>query len=117
MHKPTFIKMGSRIMAAISPGNCLKRRSTLARVVERGYRHVVDAGLGHAEAAGHGSRRVDVAILFGFGLHADQGSVVQTVIGAFKFEDFVALGGGTGHATCVHGDFRAAGAEAHHFTG
>src|SRR5271166_6081082 len=34
MQRPTFIKIGSRIMAAISPGFFLKRRSTVARLLK-----------------------------------------------------------------------------------
>ena len=42
---------------------------------------------------------------------------MQAVVGALKFEDFVAAGGGASDAAGVHGDFGAARTKTHHFDG
>ena len=42
---------------------------------------------------------------------------MQTVVGAFEFEYFVAAGSGASETAAVHGDFRAARAETHHLDG
>src|SRR5690349_24816261 len=39
---------------------------------------------------------------------------MQAVVRAFKLQDFVAARRGARNAASVHGDFRAAGAKAHH---
>src|ERR1017187_10311802 len=48
-------------------------------------------------------------------LHADQGSVMQSVISAFEFQDFVASGGSAGQADAVHRSFGATVPETQHF--
>jgi len=42
MHSPTFIKIGSRMIAAICPGYCLKRFSTLFQIVEAGDDNILE---------------------------------------------------------------------------
>ena len=85
MHNPTFIKIGSRIIAAICPGFSRKRRSTLGKIIERGNNHIRDGSLWHAASAGNGIRRVGIAIIFRLGFYADERSVMQSVVSAFKF--------------------------------
>ena len=87
-------------------------------VVERGDFHVVERGLRNTAAAGNGIWRYGIApVVVGLGLDADESGVVEAVVGAFEFDDFVALGGGASDADGVHGDFGAAGAEADHLDG
>ena len=54
MQRPTFIMIGSKMMAAISFGFSLKRRSTVCEIVEGRDHHVRDAGLRNAESSGTG---------------------------------------------------------------
>ena len=61
MHRPTFIMIGSRMMAAISSGFSLEAALDRLQIVEGRDRHVGDAGLGHALAAGDRLRILDVA--------------------------------------------------------
>jgi len=56
-----------------------------------------------------------VACVFQLRLHADKRRVVQSVIRALKAQNFVAACCGARDAACVHGRFRAAVAEPHHF--
>src|SRR5271170_4408258 len=88
-----------------------------SQVVEGGDEDVCDSGFRHTESAGNGDGIVDIAEVGSVGLYADQGGVVQSVVGAFKLYDFVAAGSGAGQADGVHGGFGAAVAEAAHLNG
>src|SRR5580692_4221874 len=85
-----------------------------AEIVEAGYDNVGQSGFGDAAAARHGIGRVGIAVVFGLGLDADERGVMQSVVGAFKLQDFVAAGGGARDAASVHGHFGTAGTEANH---
>src|SRR5579864_8476703 len=50
-------------------------------------------------------------------LNADQCVVMQSVIGAFEFDDLVATSGRASEADGMHRDFGSAVAEAHHLDG
>ena len=88
-----------------------------AEIVEGGDNHVGERGFRDARTSGNTRGRVGIAVIFGLGLDADEGRVVQTVIRALKLQDFVATGSGTGDAAGVHGHFGTAGTETHHFDG
>ncbi len=109
--------IGSRMMAAISPGFCWKRSSTAGEVVEGGNDNIGETGFRHAESAGYGCRRMDIAVIWSVRLHTYQGGIVQAVVAAFELDDLVAAGGGAGETNRVHGGFGAAVAEADHFHG
>ena len=71
MHRPTFIMMGSRMMAAISPWILFEAALDGGEIVKRGDKDIGNCGLGNAEAAGHGDRIVDVAEFGSVRLDAD----------------------------------------------
>src|SRR5260370_11794539 len=83
-------------------------------MVDAGEDNIVERSFRPAPAAGNGVGSVRIAVVFDLGLDADERGVMQSVVRAFKLQDFVATGGGARDAASVHGDFRAAGAEAHH---
>ena len=98
MHRPTFIRIGSRMMAAISPGFCLKRSSTLARSLKVAMGTLAMADFRHAQSAGDRNRIMDVAEFGCVRLHADQRGIVQAVISTFELDDLVAAGSGASQA-------------------
>ena len=55
-----------------------------SEVIERSDDDVCERGLGHTASSGNGVRRVGISVLLGFGLHADERRVMQTVIRTFK---------------------------------
>src|SRR5256885_14122281 len=67
-------------------------------IVERRDGHIIESSLGYSQSAGDGAGSVDIAVLFRFGLYADQSGVVQAVVRAFELENFVALGDRACHA-------------------
>src|SRR6267154_1313195 len=83
-------------------------------IVEAGDDNILERSFRHATAAGNGVGRIWIAVVFCLGLDADERGVMQSVVGAFKLQDFVAARSGPRDAAGVHGDFRAARAEAHH---
>ena len=87
------------------------------KIVEGGNNNVGERGFRNAGATGNARGRVGIAVVFSLGLHADERGVVQAVVGALEFEDFVTPGSGACEAAGVHGDFGAAGTKAHHLDG
>src|SRR5580704_9545216 len=77
-------------------------------IVERGDLHIGDSRLGYAESARDSRGVIDVAEFGSVRLDADQSGIMQAMIGALKFNNFVATGGGTREADGVHGGFGAA---------
>ena len=102
------------MIAAICPGNCLKRCSTLRKIVERGYRDVVEHGFDNAKSAGNGIGRTDIAEVFFFRLNAHQRSVMKSVVCAFEPQNLVTSRGGTCDSAGVHRRFCTTVSESHH---
>ena len=117
MQRPTFIRMGSRMIAAISPGFSLKRRSTLPRLLKVAILTLSIADFGTPSPPVTGVGIFDVAEVGSVRLHADQSGIMQAVVCAFELDDFVAAGRGAGQANGVHGGFGSAVAEADHLDG
>jgi len=98
MQRPTFIRMGSRMMAAISPGFSLKRRSTLPRLLKVAMVTLAMADLGTPNPPETGVGFSIVRRSRSVRLYADQSGVVQAVVGAFELNNLVAAGSGAGQA-------------------
>src|SRR6202051_1432434 len=76
-----------------------------SEIVEGGDLDIGDCGFRYAESAGNCRGVLDVAELGRVRLDADQSGIVQAVVGAFKFNNFVAAGGGASQADGGHGGF------------
>src|SRR5260370_10041565 len=85
------------------------------QIVEAVNNNIFERVLRYASAAGNGSGLVRSTVVFRLRLDADQRRVMQAVVGAFELQNLIAPGGGAGNAAGLHGDFRAAGTERHHF--
>src|SRR2546423_8756125 len=84
------------------------------QIVEAGDDNILERSLRHATAPGNGIGRIGITVVFRLGLNTDERRVMQTVVGAFEFQNFVASRCRPGNAASVHCDFRAAGTESHH---
>ena len=102
------------MIAAISPGFSLNRRSTVARSLKVAIITLAIDSLRHAQPAGDRGWSIDVAVIRRMRFHADQRAIVQSVISAFELHDLVAPGSGARQTNRVHRRFRSAVAEAAH---
>src|SRR5215469_15987372 len=72
------------------PGQLFEAIFNTGEIVEGGNADVVENRFDHAETAGNGIGRVNVAGIFDFGLDTDKRGVVQAVVGPLEAQDFVA---------------------------
>src|SRR5882762_4827422 len=77
------------------------------QIVEAGDNNILERSLRHAPAPRYGIGRVRIAVVFRFGLNTDERRVMQTVVGAFEFQNVVVPRCGTRNAASMHRDFRA----------